>query len=1204
MKTKLKKWISGLLSMVMVLTVLSSTLISSYAQEEKPADRGATSAQHNIIWISGTNSKITENNTKIDITADSNTDQYATLQVQFSCGGDYRAEAGEVKIRVPAHIFFDREGQAADYYNLSLPKAPETGSSSVFHYYIEGDEIVITNFAPISSATYFTVDIEYRYRPSDVANGFINDEVHAHFEYPNEEGGTVSSDNTITAVNHTGAKLDGASKSAEKLYTTWNSVWGTAPADAEDYVYLVWIINAVSSKNSTQRFYLEFKESDAAPGTVIGVGQSESGLYNGATSYTTSQINPSSGANASFRTEKARVLVKYPKSLIEDLKEGERITFENKAQVELNGLDDATDIKNASGTFTYYKQPEQPEPEVPDFPEVSHAFSKSVNNFADYLYVNPIFAGETISSNGGYDGFKIKAESLYYDPVTHEPGEKIDLIDEGPVELMLGNPYNNPKIHTLSPGTDYYISSFGSLSFSQYDLQETEDGKWVVGSSPVSSKDRDDIEIYCKTADDPENWKLYGRYTPTGMVIADGMPEYDHKVAYRLPENTMGVRMIVNSTHYKTKIEFVPIITLRPSEKVKEILKNMHPESGFSGGNYNLRNTAEGTITDPAGGFLYQSTKSDWVTLDRVSVESSINKKSGTPQKDSNLGLVRTPTTITIFDQFSERDTNIPENEQMGTALNSFADTTLYDLLPAGTTVENFRVSAYTAYNNGDEESVTDISWTTKFVDNWQGSGRTMMIAHIKGTPLSTESEKNPIRGLVATYDSISTFSNLIDNGTTMTNYCGWKTNEGKYHNGNQRPSGGMWEYLADCDGDGQDDQLNGPDRVVIYDSATATATGPFYAEGGFHKAVKAENGTYGNETVVDEHGNYSYQLRFQPLASTTASNIIMYDVLENAYGSNSHWQGTLTGVNTTNAANKGAEVVVYYSTVEGIKPYDKNGSTAQGDVSNPAYWSATPPDDLSKVTALAFDMRTKKGGGDFTVKGGSSVYVEIFMQATTKNGAAPNSNMKAYNDAACLATLMSVGGGSSTSTESSNIVTVQTNPGPSVDWGFTKVNAENTMTALPGAEFTLYQLTCTNTEADHTHDELASADSACWTVYEVQTSAEETGEVTFSALPAGTYMLVETKAPDGFVKPAGQWKLTVDPEAQEPVVIESVGDTLPPAFMTEADGSLKLPNIAILIPPMTGGIGTYLFAAGGSALLIGAAGLLLAFRKRKLGRA
>ena len=119
-----------------------------------------------------------------------------------------------------------------------------------------------------------------------------------------------------------------------------------------------------------------------------------------------------------------------------------------------------------------------------------------------------------------------------------------------------------------------------------------------------------------------------------------------------------------------------------------------------------------------------------------------------------------------------------------------------------------------------------------------------------------------------------------------------------------------------------------------------------------------------------------------------------------------------------------------------------------------------------------------------------------------------------------------------------------------------------------------------------------------------VQTSAEETGEVTFSALPAGTYMLVETKAPDGFVKPAGQWKLTVDPEAQEPVVIESVGDTLPPAFMTEADGSLKLPNIAILIPPMTGGIGTYLFAAGGSALLIGAAGLLLAFRKRKLGRA
>ena len=61
------------------------------------------------------------------------------------------------------------------------------------------------------------------------------------------------------------------------------------------------------------------------------------------------------------------------------------------------------------------------------------------------------------------------------------------------------------------------------------------------------------------------------------------------------------------------------------------------------------------------------------------------------------------------------------------------------------------------------------------------------------------------------------------------------------------------------------------------------------------------------------------------------------------------------------------------------------------------------------------------------------------------------------------------------------------------------------------------------------------------------------------------TYRLVETKAPDGYVRPSGQWNVVFDRQTSKPVFTRIAGGctaTLPPQFVQDGDtGELSLPN-------------------------------------------
>lgn len=116
----------------------------------------------------------------------------------------------------------------------------------------------------------------------------------------------------------------------------------------------------------------------------------------------------------------------------------------------------------------------------------------------------------------------------------------------------------------------------------------------------------------------------------------------------------------------------------------------------------------------------------------------------------------------------------------------------------------------------------------------------------------------------------------------------------------------------------------------------------------------------------------------------------------------------------------------------------------------------------------------------------------------------------------------------------------------------------------------------------------------------------EEKGKVTFFGLdPDKEYYVEETKAPDGYVKLETIWKLkgaaknstTTNSTAEDENKVSYTKET---TTITVTDyAALEVTNTKLSSLPSTGGIGTTIFTIAGCAIMIAAAGLFFATRKK-----
>lgn len=174
---------------------------------------------------------------------------------------------------------------------------------------------------------------------------------------------------------------------------------------------------------------------------------------------------------------------------------------------------------------------------------------------------------------------------------------------------------------------------------------------------------------------------------------------------------------------------------------------------------------------------------------------------------------------------------------------------------------------------------------------------------------------------------------------------------------------------------------------------------------------------------------------------------------------------------------------------------------------------------------------------------------------------------------------------------------------------GFDETNVQEE-DLLSGAQFQLYGYVGSQWET-HAQQllDVSSVDNTVWKNVGMSTSQSD-GKTMFVDLLPGNYRLVETKAPDGYQLPKGQWNLIVEtkPEATEfqekndegvkidlgefTLTITAIEDA--PAFMIDDHGVLYLVNYHPVQPPITGGRGIVERMMLGGAMMLGGGGLTL----------
>lgn len=161
---------------------------------------------------------------------------------------------------------------------------------------------------------------------------------------------------------------------------------------------------------------------------------------------------------------------------------------------------------------------------------------------------------------------------------------------------------------------------------------------------------------------------------------------------------------------------------------------------------------------------------------------------------------------------------------------------------------------------------------------------------------------------------------------------------------------------------------------------------------------------------------------------------------------------------------------------------------------------------------------------------------------------------------------------------------------------------------ALPDAEFTLYtDAECTNRYYNTKHPQGT----------EFTTKSDVNGKLYITGLAEGTYYLKETKAPNKYTLNNTVYKIEVKPTIENEelksweIIITPVGGassssvtngftvSQETAAANDGNATTDILNTKISTLPSTGGIGTTIFTIGGCAIMIVAAGLFFATRRK-----
>jgi pilin isopeptide linkage protein/uncharacterized repeat protein (TIGR01451 family) len=1033
-------------TLFMLTALLCCVLLSMSAESVVTDIPTGQSYAHNIQWLSGSYAKISEDQFTMTSSPRQNYTTEHIMKLNFSYTGN--AEKYDVEIRLPAHIFTDREGNNIGKIEIPLPKynpqntdeSEPPNASAKFNWRIdeETDEIVISNYADIEGNFFLTADIKYYdIWPYLVKSGYTNT-FRAYMNVKDKAIGQVGpfESNDITINYVTKADLNSVTKYASNAesYEKWQSSWGDPPEgiDTEDYFFVRWYAYASAGTDDTQPFSVSFKENDSGEdeyGTLFAVSSSKSNgfkritldEYNNPQNYEGAafnnpyvEINNPSTYSSNDRTYWTQYLYcMYPRTLLVD----QKATVKNSIEATLKGVDGSADGSSdvaestikATGSYNYSEVP-KPKPTIQ--PDTAYVYKN--NNGRTYGGINEIENGAVTKENTELNDYNAVNKGNFYfygylygwylsqDNDTKEFGVKdwtAELYDDY-VRLYDGGKY------TVLDENDY---QFTKLYFSGFSVSDPKD----KDGSSVSTVARDNdkykpLRLLVKLNG---AWKDYaliqkqsdGKYSFTPAAGYESVSvDTGSYLSIPLPKDTSGVKYsYTDSAAYVYFSSYSYLTTeLKPSEKVLSTVKDKSTVTVY--------NTVYSQSLDSKG--EVSKSRSDYSThvLSRIVPISPCSKSFGSIKNEILDSRYYVPVTIDAYVQFDYPDAPREDLINSGYIIEQ-RNSTFYDLLPPGTYADlsTIRVTGYrgTAAN-------TNFSTNVEVIDNWNNSGRTLLVVHAQAPEDSINFDYYRYAnrytqlwsGMKLRFNLYNPWINIADNGDTLNNYAAYESHDGPLPDGYPDNAGSsaipynLKSAFTDLNRDGN---LGNVPESFLYCKTSGTFNILKAAEVGFKKAVSSpEEPKFGEHTKALLGGEYTYRLRLEN-AFSSSKDIVFYDILENAFGENDYWKGSLIGVDVSHALSKNIDVKTYYTT-QALNDSDLFADSLHLD-NHPEIWQSwdsNPPEDTSKVRAVAFDLRKLKSGAEFVARPGNSIYVSMIMRAPVYAEDHIKNNDLAYNRA------------------------------------------------------------------------------------------------------------------------------------------------------------------------------------------------------------
>lgn len=568
--------------------------------------------------------------------SDYNSGHRFSYRINFALSGAETAAAGSVKLTIPKSILTDRDGNAADTVEFSIPSradvdaaTDENGnintskidSDASYAYYEDGDSYVIYNFRDVSAAE--NSYIELSYVTSRTTYSYVDNAPQKDFTCSMTIGDgtganqTKSTDPIPLRIN-TGVTLSSVSETlAGTRQKTWNDAWGTAvkPADPDKYYYLVWCVH--SNVNATQPYNFTIDDSIAGNYdgmTVLGyrfAGQGAFGTDN------TVMETTDSGDRYDY------VLTAIP---LDTYRDKTKWAADNTAKVTVTPFNLADDAVNKDATTDW--EWEAPAYKTPE----GHFNVYKTGDDAYRRYGQNVFSDTTHSADTAgfqadeysrsdlekFDGYNSADKSLTeYGPfdfaswVVGYPYEwtrdtanidpdkpwdsygkenvRYELTDDG---LFLANTEtallnrNGSSARTIEDGSldsthaiklassDYSIKR---VQYSWYmrnaEYDSEETGEWIT-KAPVYT-DKDILTFYGRF-DGSDSWVEIGTYnirTGTASPVSDYVKSMtENELVPADGRNMTAYRISTENAHYFTELYSVPYITLRNSDAVMKLM--------------------------------------------------------------------------------------------------------------------------------------------------------------------------------------------------------------------------------------------------------------------------------------------------------------------------------------------------------------------------------------------------------------------------------------------------------------------------------------------------------------------------------------------------------------------------------------------------------------------------------------------------------